>query len=104
MPPNRIRELRQKAALSQGRLGEMVGCSHVQISELERGEAKLSNLWMQRLAEPLGVKPADLMNLEDGALTVEERSLLRLFHSLDEIDRRRMVAILEIMQNTAPVV
>ena len=52
--PNRIRELRLAAGLSQQALGDRVGVSKVTVSDLERGNMKLDTEYMRRFALALG--------------------------------------------------
>lgn len=59
MPRNRLKELRLRAGLSQGKLAEAVGTTAQQIGRLEMGSRQLSQNWMERLAKPLGCRPAD---------------------------------------------
>lgn len=81
--PNRILELRRAARLSQEELGFRIGVSKMQISGMERGKRELSLTVMRRLADALGVYPADLLARGDnpGALADEERALLVRFRS-----------------------
>ncbi|MEE8607182.1 MAG: helix-turn-helix domain-containing protein [Nitrospiraceae bacterium] len=58
--PNRIREWRRKAGLSQQALADLVGTGRSQIVKLERGERRLTYRWMQRLARHLNCRPIDL--------------------------------------------
>ncbi len=62
---NRIRDLRTQRDLSQEGLADLVGTTKAQISKLEKGQRRLTDDWMRRLAPALGVAPADLM-LERG--------------------------------------
>jgi phage repressor protein C with HTH and peptisase S24 domain len=61
MDPNRIREWRERRRLSQPKLAASAGTSPAQISKLEKGDRKLTQRWMERLARPLGCNPADLL-------------------------------------------
>lgn len=94
--PNRIRELRVAAELSQQALGERIGVSKVTISELERGLMKLDTEYMRRLAGALDVLPADLLPLSDNpyGLTGEERELIERYRAAsdDQRDQVRKVA------------
>jgi phage repressor protein C with HTH and peptisase S24 domain len=63
--PNRIEEIRRSIKLSMDELGERVGATGSQISKLEKGRQQLTEQWMKRLAQALGVEPMDL--LEPGA-------------------------------------
>ena len=58
--PNRIQEWRKKAGLSQQKLADLAGTGRSQIVKLERGERRLTYLWMQRLAPHLNCRPIDL--------------------------------------------
>lgn len=61
---NRIKELRKRAKISQEKLGDAVGTSRSQIVKLERGERRLTQEWMERLAKPLGVPAAALISAD----------------------------------------
>lgn len=65
--PNRIRELRERAGLSQAALGTRAGTSQPQIDRLEKGERRLTDTWMRRLAAGLECDPADLLPRGDSA-------------------------------------
>ncbi|MFE1601583.1 helix-turn-helix domain-containing protein [Methylobacterium sp. ID0610] len=65
--PNRINELRLNRKWSQSELAEKAGAHWVTISKLERGEMRLTQDWMKRLADALGVEPAEL--IADAPLT-----------------------------------
>jgi transcriptional regulator with XRE-family HTH domain len=71
--PNLIKELRVRAGLSQESLAEQVGTTFQQISRLERGQRDLSLEWMERLAPPLKVRPAGLIDREVAGLVDPER-------------------------------
>ncbi len=59
--PNRIKELRKLASMSQGDVAALVGTTTTQISRLEQGHRQLTQKWMDRIAPALGCKPADLL-------------------------------------------
>lgn len=59
--PNRIRELRERRDMTQDALATAAGTSKMQISRLERGERRLTQNWMERIAAALGVHPAELL-------------------------------------------
>lgn len=58
---NRIKTLRQAKGWPMQRLADEVGTNKSQISKLEKGERRLSQQWMERLAAVLGCTPADLL-------------------------------------------
>src|SRR5579871_4203030 len=59
--PNRIAFWRKKRGLSQQELADLAGTSNQQISMLESGARRLTTDWMERLAKPLGITPAELL-------------------------------------------
>ena len=59
---NRIREFRKAKEWSLQALAERAGTTRQQIDKLEKGERRLTQEWMERLAAALGCKPADLID------------------------------------------
>lgn len=66
---NRIKEIRELRGISQEKLAELTGTSRSQIVKLERGERRLSQDWMERLAAPVGCAAADFITEIEPALT-----------------------------------
>jgi phage repressor protein C with HTH and peptisase S24 domain len=58
---NRIREWRLRRELSMQALAERIGTKRQQIHKLERGERRLSENWLRRIAAALACRPADLL-------------------------------------------
>lgn len=58
---NRIKELRLRRDLSQLQLGELANTSAQQIGKLEKGDRRLSQDWMTRIATALAVAPTELL-------------------------------------------
>jgi DNA-binding XRE family transcriptional regulator len=58
---NRIAEVRHTRQMTQQELADAVGAHWITISKLERGRMKLTTDWLDKLAEPLGVPPRDLL-------------------------------------------
>jgi imidazoleglycerol-phosphate dehydratase len=58
---NRIRTLRKQKALNQQELAERIGTTGQQVGHLEAGRRKLTQDWMERLAQGLDCNPADLL-------------------------------------------
>ncbi len=61
----RLRAIRERAALTQQELKEKSGVAASTISDLETGRSKARISTARRLAEALGVKPAELMSGPD---------------------------------------
>jgi len=63
----RLKELRERAALSQEDLARKSDVSRATIARLEAGERPARPSTRRKLAEALGVAPAELMDSETGA-------------------------------------
>jgi transcriptional regulator with XRE-family HTH domain len=83
--PNRIYELRRAKGWSQLDLAEIVGCSKMHISGMERGKRELSLEWMRRLAQAFNVPPVDILADVDNPdrLTDEEQRFLETYRAAD---------------------
>jgi transcriptional regulator with XRE-family HTH domain len=60
----RLRELRERVALSQEGLAKKSGVSRATIADLEAGKRPARPSTRRKLAEALGVEPAELMDSE----------------------------------------
>ncbi|MEV4934401.1 helix-turn-helix domain-containing protein [Sphingobium sp. LSP13-1-1.1] len=95
--PNRIYQLRTERGLSQQELGEMIGCSKMHVSGMERGVREVTLTWMQRIADALGVDPSDVMNEDDNPLrlTPDERRLIERYRSADDAAKQNIQRVTE---------
>ena len=57
-----LRKARQRAGLSQEALGDNSGLHRTYIGSIERGERNVSLVNIVRIAEALGLEPADLLH------------------------------------------
>jgi transcriptional regulator with XRE-family HTH domain len=62
----RLRELRERAALSQEDLAKKAGVARATIADLEANKRPARPSTRRKLAEALGVEPAELMDSENG--------------------------------------
>ena len=62
----RLRELRERAALSQEDLAKKAGVARATIADLEADKRPARPSTRRKLAEALGVEPAELMDSETG--------------------------------------
>lgn len=90
--PNRLREHRKAAHLSQEELGERLGLTHTHISNLERGKRKMTLLLMEALARELDIAVVDLLSDEHNPhrLSPQETELLAASRQMDDRDRQRL--------------
>jgi transcriptional regulator with XRE-family HTH domain len=94
--PNRIRELRLAAGMSQQALGDAVGISKMTISDLERGKIRLDLEYMRRIAQALNVATTDVLPADNpGALTPEERHWLDHFRAATPEQREQLQRVAE---------
>lgn len=77
----RVRHFRTERGLSQEKVAEQSGISSKYMSDLERGEANVSILVLERVAANLGTTPIDLLDnkheAERGLLVKEIEEFLR---------------------------
>lgn len=97
--PNRIRELRMQAKMSQQTLGNQIGVSKVTISDLERGNMRLDTDYMRRIAQALDVAPADLLRHQDNpdALSIEERQLIERLRAASAEQRLQLKGVADVL-------
>ena len=57
-----LKTLRERRGLSMDELAERIETTGSTISKLEKGQMKLTVEWMEKLAEALGVHPAELID------------------------------------------
>ena len=81
---NHIKELRKGRGLSQNKLAREIGTSNQQVSYLETGQRRLTDVWLLRLAEALECHPADLLDGGPNRITPRERALVSIFRRLSE--------------------
>ncbi len=61
---NHIRKFREEKGWTQRQLAEIIGVTTDQVSKLERGQRRLSQHWMERIAAALGTTAAALIGGE----------------------------------------
>jgi transcriptional regulator with XRE-family HTH domain len=85
-PPNRIETLRKSLGWSMEKLAAECDppTSAAQISRLEKGQRKLTDFWMERIARALGCEPSELLKGAPAPLSPDERALVELYRGLEE--------------------
>lgn len=84
-----IRDLRNRAGMTQAELAALVEITRPYLSQLENGERNLSLSLQKRLADALGCDPRDLVDFEADAES-DEDVILRAYRSMPA-DWRRIV-------------
>jgi transcriptional regulator with XRE-family HTH domain len=96
-PPNRIRELREAAQLTQVELAKRANVTPSALNKVEMGRRGLDQQWMERIAAALDCAPADLLpdsqnpDRPKGA----EHALLQMYRNADETQRRQILALVQ---------
>lgn len=95
--PNRVREHRLAAGKTLTQLAEACGMSPQMLGFIERGLRDMRYLHQTRIAEALGLQPADLLSERDHsyALTQDERALVEHYRKLDAQGRRAVRGVAE---------
>lgn len=93
--PNRAREYRKARRLTLQAAAPLVGLSWTHLARIETGERELNTVWMERLGKAFDCAPADLLPLEMGGLTVQERDWVNVLRALPEAARAGIAAMIE---------
>lgn len=102
---NRIKLYREKACLTQEKLAEAMDTSVAQVSRLEAGKRKLTQGWLVKLTNALGVPPALLLDESPGGPDIgefvndrSEISLLRFWRGLDDLEKALFLKLLGVKE------
>ena len=87
----KIRELRGKYGYTQERLAELVGVSHVSISQWENGKAYPRMGMVIKLASVFKVDPAELVGTIETSLSYDEAQLLKAYRALNAKGKARLL-------------
>lgn len=72
--PNRIHELRRLKDVTLDQIAERAGTTNQMISKLEKGQSRLTDEWMRKIAPALGVRPWQLLReWRDEAAPAQEK-------------------------------
>lgn len=93
---NRIRELRQARGMSLEEVGRRSGLTVQYLSRIERGERRLTDTLMHRIAAALTVQPADLFprrgKVEAELIeSVEELKVLRWWRAMSRQEKFHVI-------------
>lgn len=97
--PNRVRELRLRAGLTQEELGKKLSLTNSPVAKLERGETRLHLDQINALARVFHCHPMELFL----PMSIEERQAMTLLRDATPDMRRRMVEVLKAMADPAPM-
>jgi len=95
--PNRVRELRKRAGVSQQVLADALHVSKMTISDLERGEIQMTLDYMRRIAKYFGIATVDVLNEEDHNVLLNdaEAELIRRYREADPTQREMIERVAE---------
>ncbi len=88
----RIRELRERAGLSQDQLAVLANTSQPQIDRLEKGGRRVTIEWLLRLASALGCAPADLLPDATGGEPIE-MEFVRRFRRISTANQQSVMKL-----------
>jgi len=86
--PNRVRELRLAAGITQRELADRIGLSPGQVGKIERGENKLHSVHVERLSQALRCQRWELFS---DAASATQTALLALLDQLSPEDQDRLL-------------
>lgn len=96
---NTLKDLREKAGLTQSQLAELTATSQPQIRRLENGERELTVAWAERLAGPLKTSAVKILfphlDIDQSASAADRlRSALAAYGVHDE-DMSRIMRVID---------
>ncbi|HEX5928268.1 MAG TPA: helix-turn-helix transcriptional regulator [Solirubrobacterales bacterium] len=100
---NRLREVREYLNFSQQFVSERTGMPRSAISDIERGERRVSTLELKRLANLYGYRSAYFLGEEEQAeLDSAALAMARGASELCEEDQREVRRFIELLRNRSP--
>ncbi len=90
----KIKQLRQKAGLSQEKLSEKIGVTFQQVQKYESGHTTLNILKLQQIAVALQVPVSEFFKAEHRhqvTITNEEDSLLQVYRRIKSNELKRCI-------------
>ncbi|WP_237480760.1 helix-turn-helix domain-containing protein [Lichenibacterium dinghuense] len=106
----RIREARTVAKLSQGALGETIGCSFQQVQKYELGRDRVSAQVLARIAAALGREPGEFfegVQVDTKVVPMSPATIRRHLSVAEQIEgltpdaRRRVMDLVALLPRTA---
>ena len=93
----RLREFRNRRALSQAKLAELVGVTQTLVSDYEVGRLRLHAGLVMRFAKALHVTADELLGLKESKQNgfLKERRFIRRFQEIDKLSRSEKQALLK---------
>lgn len=100
---SRLREVREYLNFSQQFVSERTGMPRSAISDIERGERRVSTLELKRLANLYGYRSAYFLGEEEGGeLDGAALAMARGASELCEEDQREVQRFIELLRNRTP--
>ncbi|WP_298283823.1 helix-turn-helix transcriptional regulator [Novosphingobium sp.] len=90
--PNRVREWRKRRGLTLQEAAPKIGIAFASLSRIEKGQRDLNQKWMEAIAAAFDCSPADLLSVEMGGLTDDERSAIEILRRVPEASQAMLYA------------
>ena len=93
----RLREFRNRRALSQAKLAELVGVTQTLVSDYEIGRLRLHAGLVMRFAKALHVTADELLGLKESKENgfLKDRRFIRRFQEIDKLSRSEKQTLLK---------
>jgi transcriptional regulator with XRE-family HTH domain len=104
IPPNRLKELREAAGLTQQRLGELIGVKHATVNRWEHRVNAISNRYLHELAKVLRCHPGEILAPlpKEKGLTPTQKKVRRISETWDDESLARLLEIAAVLHRRLP--
>ena len=100
IPPNRLKELREAAGLTQEQLGHFIGVTHAAINRWEQRVNAISNRYLIELAKVLRCHPGEILAPlpDERELTATQRKVRKITATWDDEALEQLIRVAEMMK------
>lgn len=92
---NRLREIREIKKMTLEQVAKGAETSIQQVQRLEKGDRRLTTVWITRLSKALGVRPSEIVpDLADESYPPDAQELLDIYLTLADEEREAFLKIL----------
>jgi transcriptional regulator with XRE-family HTH domain len=100
IPPNRLKELREAANITQEDLGRFIGVSHAAVNRWEQRVNAISNRYLVELAKVLRCHPGEIFAPlpDERNMTTTQRKVMKISRTWDEESLRELLETAEFLE------